>query len=164
MYNNDTARLVSKDVEILKKEETTYNFEVEDFHTYYVGENYILVHNACSGGTTTKTDNYSDEFLEWLNKGDNNNSVYNCFDDAGNDVYTGITKQKLKTRLYQHKHGGKNFSSIDELYGNLTRNKARSIETAIIRAKPKTNIRLSIAENSKYFDDAMRWAKAFIGG
>lgn len=26
-----------------------YNFEVEDFHTYFVGENSILVHNVCSG-------------------------------------------------------------------------------------------------------------------
>ena len=26
-----------------------YNFEVEDFHTYYVGEIGILVHNACAG-------------------------------------------------------------------------------------------------------------------
>jgi len=25
-----------------------YNLEVEDFHTYYVGEDGILVHNTCS--------------------------------------------------------------------------------------------------------------------
>ena len=25
-----------------------YNFEVADFHTYYVGESSILVHNTCS--------------------------------------------------------------------------------------------------------------------
>ena len=27
--------------------ETTYNFEVADFHTYYVGVNGLLVHNTC---------------------------------------------------------------------------------------------------------------------
>lgn len=48
MYNNSTARLISKEVEILENEETTYNFEVEDIHTYYVGENGLLVHNVCS--------------------------------------------------------------------------------------------------------------------
>lgn len=69
-------------IQKIKNEVTTCNFEVEDFHTYYVGEKHILVHNACSGEAATKTANYSDEFLEWLNKGDNNNSVYNCFDDA----------------------------------------------------------------------------------
>lgn len=34
-------------VEKLSEPETTYNFEVEDFHTYFVGTNEVLVHNAC---------------------------------------------------------------------------------------------------------------------
>ena len=33
--------------EILESPVATYNFEVEDFHTYYVGNNGILVHNKC---------------------------------------------------------------------------------------------------------------------
>ena len=33
--------------ELLESPETTYNFEVEDFHTYYVGDISVLVHNAC---------------------------------------------------------------------------------------------------------------------
>lgn len=37
-------------VEQLETPETTYNFEVEDFHTYYVGEQRVLVHNANCGG------------------------------------------------------------------------------------------------------------------
>ncbi len=32
------------DTEVIKR---TYNFEVEDFHTYYVGDEEILVHNMC---------------------------------------------------------------------------------------------------------------------
>lgn len=35
-------------VEKLERPETTYNFEVADFHTYYVGENEVLVHNTCA--------------------------------------------------------------------------------------------------------------------
>lgn len=27
---------------------TVYNFEVEDFHTYYVGSTSVLVHNSCN--------------------------------------------------------------------------------------------------------------------
>ena len=27
---------------------TVYNFEVEDFHTYYVSEQKVLVHNTCA--------------------------------------------------------------------------------------------------------------------
>ena len=34
--------------EILEAPVTVYNFEVEDFHTYYVSDSAILVHNACS--------------------------------------------------------------------------------------------------------------------
>lgn len=34
-------------VEELSASETTYNFEVEDYHTYYVSEDRVLVHNMC---------------------------------------------------------------------------------------------------------------------
>ena len=33
--------------ELLESPETTYNFEVEDYHTYYVGNTEVLVHNQC---------------------------------------------------------------------------------------------------------------------
>lgn len=36
-------------VEELETPETTYNFEVEDFHTYFVGENPVCVHNNKCG-------------------------------------------------------------------------------------------------------------------
>lgn len=37
------------EVEKLAVPQTTYNFEVADFHTYFVGENPVCVHNAnCS--------------------------------------------------------------------------------------------------------------------
>ena len=34
--------------EILESPVKVYNFEVEDFHTYFVGESSVLVHNQCS--------------------------------------------------------------------------------------------------------------------
>jgi len=43
---------------ILETPVTVYNFEVEDFHTYYVGNSAVLVHNECgnyvSRGSTAK--------------------------------------------------------------------------------------------------------------
>ena len=33
--------------EYLDEPETVYNFQVEDFHTYYVGEKCIFIHNSC---------------------------------------------------------------------------------------------------------------------
>ena len=35
--------------EILEAPVKVYNFEVQDFHTYYVGKNSVLVHNECKG-------------------------------------------------------------------------------------------------------------------
>ena len=37
-------------VELEEKQEVVYNFQVEDYHTYYVGENSVLVHNDCPDG------------------------------------------------------------------------------------------------------------------
>ena len=49
--------------ESLNKPVTVYNFEVEDFHTYYVGENSILVHNkGC--GLNKLTDSYIKKTLK----------------------------------------------------------------------------------------------------
>ena len=47
--------------EILEAPITVYNFEVEDYHTYYVSADansdvFVLVHNKCSSGKTFRTD------------------------------------------------------------------------------------------------------------
>ena len=57
IYNNCIASLIRKEIEELDEEEITYNFEVEGYHTYYVGEHSILVHNKCAEA-------YSNEALE----------------------------------------------------------------------------------------------------
>ena len=38
--------------ELLESPEATYNFEVEEYHTYYVGDSHIFVHNKCGGETS----------------------------------------------------------------------------------------------------------------
>ena len=40
------------EVEELESAETTYNLEVEDFHTYYVSDSNVLVHNMCKEAET----------------------------------------------------------------------------------------------------------------
>gem|GEM_PF-2131428 len=35
-------------IEIIKRDTTVYNFEVEDWHTYFVGEGSVVVHNTCT--------------------------------------------------------------------------------------------------------------------
>ena len=40
--------LEKKNKEHLSEPVTVYNFAVEDYHTYFVGENDVLVHNMCA--------------------------------------------------------------------------------------------------------------------
>ncbi len=47
MLNGEYVVVEQVQHELLESPETTYNFEVEDFHTYYVGDISVLVHNAC---------------------------------------------------------------------------------------------------------------------
>ena len=42
-------------VENLEETITVYNFQVEDYHTYFVGDTQILVHNTCSAGDVAGT-------------------------------------------------------------------------------------------------------------
>ena len=51
--------------EHLETPETTYNFEVEDFHTYYVGDQEFLVHNKCKGGETEATKRGREVHKNW---------------------------------------------------------------------------------------------------
>ena len=44
--NGNVLLVENFDVGLTDKPVKVYNFQVEDFHTYYVGENNILVHNA----------------------------------------------------------------------------------------------------------------------
>ena len=49
LINSDGNVLLVESITIELTEEPTkvYNFQVEDFHTYYVGKNCVLVHNKC---------------------------------------------------------------------------------------------------------------------
>ena len=60
MLNGEYVVVEQVQHELLESPETTYNFEVEDFHTYYVGEEPVLVHNEC---TLSNSKNYSPEAI-----------------------------------------------------------------------------------------------------
>ena len=47
LANGKQVAIDKVEIENLAEFETTYNFEVADFHTYYVSESNVLVHNAC---------------------------------------------------------------------------------------------------------------------
>lgn len=55
LYDGSTASVEAIEIEVLDEPVLVYNFEVEDFHTYFVGEQSVLVHNTCGqkGGRKT---------------------------------------------------------------------------------------------------------------
>ena len=48
----ESLRISKVEIEYLAEPVTVYNFEVEDWHTYYVSEEEIFVHNDCKVDTT----------------------------------------------------------------------------------------------------------------
>ena len=47
LSDGSKAEIDSLKTEHVEIPETTYNFEVKDFHTYYVSHSNVLVHNKC---------------------------------------------------------------------------------------------------------------------
>ena len=54
--SGENVKIINVFVEFLRNPVEVYNFEVEDWHTYFVGKNNVLVHNKCS--LTKLSDNY----------------------------------------------------------------------------------------------------------
>lgn len=73
-------------------------------------------------------------------------------------------EQPLDTRLNQHNANGKGFSNLIQKESGLTRNQARSIEQYYIENGPNDLNKInSISPNNKYYEDAMKWAKNYLG-
>ena len=68
-------------VELEERQEVVYNFQVEDYHTYYVGENSVLVHNDCPEGETPTEDGSGSKSQEVFDTADN----YNLSEDTFNN-------------------------------------------------------------------------------
>ena len=116
-------------------------------------------------GTTNESGKISvnPEFEAWLNKGEADNKVYFGI-KAGEAQYTGITKQSLNARLSQHNANGKGFQRLDQQLSGLTRNQARAIEQYYIENGPNNINKInSISKDNKFYQEAMNWAKDFLG-
>jgi len=59
LLNGEYVVLEAVQHEILESPVTVYNFEVEDYHTYYVGSDDILVHNMCGDDLFERFNNHA---------------------------------------------------------------------------------------------------------
>ena len=91
------------DVEILKSPETTYNFEVEDFHTYYVSDSNVLVHNKCLNPAEN-----SDYYVKYKAEGKTFKAYH-----QGDGVYKDLFIAKDG-----YGHGGSSFKLLKEVSGS----------------------------------------------
>ncbi len=74
-----------------------YNFEVEDWHTYYVGRNEILVHNKCfQAGKTFKTGYAAEEYLHDIYGGTRNKYFFINGQKRFVDVYSNGVAMESK--------------------------------------------------------------------
>ena len=74
LSNGKNGIINSVETEDLDDPVATYNFEVQDYHTYYVGSEGILVHNACGGENNILknieyTDKVKGQMLQDVNHG-----------------------------------------------------------------------------------------------
>ena len=112
------------------KEETTYNFEVEDNHNYYASEESILVHNDCNElfDPTANADKYveytfaGDKLKAFHQKSGLHKGKFISYDTT-NHGYNGSSKFKLLKKI-----DGKYLELIRDLdeYGMFIVNKHSS--------------------------------------
>ena len=147
----------------LEEPVTVYNFEVKDFHTYFVGECGVLVHNT-SNETSTKAvgsqeGNSSEQVPDSLLQGEANTSVYLGIKDGEAD-YVGISKN-VEIRQSQH---GDRFDYLNEITSEqLTRRQARAIEQAMINNNPQYSNKInSISPNRDWYDEAVQWGTTWL--
>ena len=74
--NGNVLLVENFDVELTEKPVTVYNFQVDEFHTYHVGELGVLVHNAEKYGNGHYDNNPSDNPKVLADAEEDPNAVY----------------------------------------------------------------------------------------
>lgn len=89
LSNGKNGIISSVETEELDEPVATYNFEVEDYHTYYVGSEGILVHNACGTDAIDDVANSADDVVH-------GNSLRSTRTNYGYKLVDRTTNETLK--------------------------------------------------------------------
>ena len=106
LANGSKTEVRSIAVECLPESEVTYNFEVEDFHTYYVSDSAVLVHNTCLDPEAN-----ADYYVQYRTQGKTVNAYHQ---------ESGIYKNKFIAPDVT-KHGGSQFKLLRKAKGSKLR-------------------------------------------
>ena len=102
LLSDGSCAIIEKiEIEQLENIQPTYNFEVEDFHTYYVSQNSVLVHNFCPKENADYYVKYKAEGEEF--------KAYHQAKGKYKDLY--IAKDS-------YKHGQSNYKLLKKVSGN----------------------------------------------
>ena len=104
--------------EILEDPVFVYNFEVEEYHTYYVGEQSVFVHNRCNGNWSkgsyaSPEESAREHFIKHRNEV-GAHSVQQYTNKATSFANTVLAKRVARTfvdgatkNVYRYSHGGR---------------------------------------------------------
>ena len=123
MLNGEYVVVEQVQHELLESPVVTYNFEVADFHTYYVGDTEVLVHNAC--GESGSYEIFTDSDQVYVGKGSMsrmNRSInrltkqgYNVIDShwtPASNSKVAFVDEYMKMAKYDFDFGGKLINKI----------------------------------------------------
>ena len=124
--------------ELLEYPVTVYNFEVEDFHTYHVGEQSLLVHNKCGTSKQFKSSQELDD--HFIKHGNEFGGLYNnsqeYLDGANYVINNGIYVPEMNGYVrFFGANGGANYAFV-----GLTRNGANITTFSVRSVKSLTKI------------------------
>ena len=149
------------EVEYLDEAVLIYNLEVEGYHTYFVSDESVLVHNSYESGDggNGNSEGGSETVPNSLLQGDSNTRVYLGIIDGEPD-YVGIAYD-VERRQSQH---GDRFDYLREITTEpLTRRQARAIEQAMIKNHPEYSNKInSISTKRDWYYDAVTWGEAWL--
>ena len=121
--------------EILEALVTVYNFQVQDFHTYYVATSGVLVHNSCSVEIPWSSNSVKNAASE-LRKGAESVTVRNrseaeelflgIFQGYGYRNTTGMDPMEVK-RFFGSKSGTYHWDDIFDAHGHLLNHNPNNI-------------------------------------
>ena len=111
LVNGEYVTLEKTQHEILEAPITVYNFEVEDYHTYYVGTDGVLVHNSCNHNSAWNRErrSYWREQSKTVAKG-TNNGIYKATEKNLDRMRKGLAPKGLDgySVTLHHDYGIKN--------------------------------------------------------